>query len=408
MAETLTEFVDGSQGSASALFENLSSIQATGQAVLDSIESAQTSVLLDLEQSLQVLNSRQQRASRLTSSDVVCRFLVSDFESIDQTRSSATIRIDSQSVSLRERAQPADVNIRKQIFTTTSGTVQQIGNYFQVNVPDGSTPTGSFNLELAGAVSLTMIVFDIVSLAGQPGIQVFVSSDGVVYIQAEQVAVDGYRVNAWFSTQGVKYIRIQITPAHPDNLGGTTFTFGLTDFYASAVEFHLVSDLVTSPIKAIPLSNQLQFQADDDPGLEYYLSFDNVTFQRVIPGQIINVPGATAVSVQGVAIDSGGGLVHTVVPGLYYQTVQITGANGVPYRFAPNVDPSLVPQNPYISYWFQRFYLLPFNAGTESGLTFNVSYTSGPPALYVTLHVRLSTKNSSTTPVFHGATLQNV
>jgi hypothetical protein len=394
-------------GSASALYQSLTDIRNTGQSVLDAIQQSQTSVLLDLQQSLEVLNARQQRASHLLNSDIVCRFLVSDFETIDQSQTSATVRIDSESASLRERAQPAEIVIRKQTFTTTTGTSQQFGGYSQVNVPDGTIPTGSFNLELTDSIALTMVVFDIVSLAGAPGIEVLVSQDGVVYNAASQVSLDGYRVNAWFQTQSVKFVRIQITPAHPDNLGGTTFTFGLTDFNASAVEFHLLSDLITRPVKTMPSSSRLVFTADTTPGIQYFYSFDGTTFLNILPGQEVAVPGATDAVVNSVTINSDGSLNHTVPSGLYYSTVQISDVDGTPYRFAPEVNPALTPTNSYITYWNNKFYLLPYDNATQSSLHFNVKYTTGPSSVQLILHVRISTSDSSLTPVFRGASFQN-
>ena len=41
--------------------------------------------------------------------------------------------------------------------------------------------------------------------------------------------MNGYRLTAWFTPMEMRYITLAITPAAPDTLGGTSYTFGLTD-----------------------------------------------------------------------------------------------------------------------------------------------------------------------------------
>ena len=60
----------------------------------------------------------------------------------------------------------------------------------------------------------------------------------------------------------MKYIRIAITPSHPDTLGGSGYTFGLTSFTAYMVEFHMQSEFVTKVIQVTPGSSQMRLVAD--------------------------------------------------------------------------------------------------------------------------------------------------
>ena len=77
---------------------------------------------------------------------------------------------------------------------------------------------------------MNLLVFDIVSSPSEPAITVQASSDGVTYQEARSVSRNGYRVNSWLPAMEVRFIRIVITPSHPDDLGGTTFSFGITGF----------------------------------------------------------------------------------------------------------------------------------------------------------------------------------
>ena len=91
------------------------------------------------------------------------------------------------------------------------------------------------------------------------------SPDGTTFTQANQVSMNGYRLTAWFTPMEMRYITLAITPAAPDTLGGTSYTFGLTDFAGTETEFELVSELVTAPISFTPASLQLKLVAPSDP-----------------------------------------------------------------------------------------------------------------------------------------------
>ena len=97
-------------------------------------------------------------------------------------------------------------------------------------------------------------------MPSNPSIRVFASPDGVNQIEASKVSQNGYVVNAWFSQQQTKYLRIQITPNMPDTLGGTTYSFGITNLSASLIDYFLYSELVTKPVAFSPVSAQVRFK----------------------------------------------------------------------------------------------------------------------------------------------------
>lgn len=142
------------------------------------------------------MNSRQLRAARIDAPDILCLFVMSDLLDIDQSLTSATIRADASAITLRERTQPSDATIRNLLFATNTGSIEQFTGMYRVTVEDGSTPTGTFQIELFNPSELTVVDFDIVSLPSDPGIQVFASADGVTQVAASAISRSRYRVNA--------------------------------------------------------------------------------------------------------------------------------------------------------------------------------------------------------------------
>jgi hypothetical protein len=146
---------------------------------------------------------------------------------------------------------------------------------YRVHVVDDSKPVGTFQIELFNPAELAVAVFDIVTLPSDPVIRVFASADGITQVEASSISRSGYRVNAWFSNMPVKYLQIQISPTHPDTIGGNTFTFGLTSFSAEAVDYALFSELVTKPVVFKPQTVQGRFRmAGSGSGVKCYLAMD--------------------------------------------------------------------------------------------------------------------------------------
>lgn len=403
-------FKDGEESSQKQMTEVLGELQGRGQSVLDDLEAARLEVLLRIEQGLSALNARRQRANRLVSSNIIGRFVVSDFFNIDQANTTATVRADSQSVTLKERKRPSEGNVRSVRFTASSGSAEQFGDMYRVLAED-AVPTGYFDIEFVNPMTLNLVVFDIVSFPSDPQITVQASDNGVRYTDALSVSRNGYRVNAWMPTKAVKFLRIGITPNQPDTVGGSSYTFGLTNFTAESVEFHLRSDLVVRPIKIQPRSLKLRFQADTAPGgLNYFLSFDNENYFEVTPGKEILVPGAVETSEPAVELETATGkLLHQAPANLYLPTLVVTDINDQPVRIAPDLSQVFQPiNNFYITVNGRNLHLVPYLEALHAGLTFGVRYVSGPPELQVWLRVRLSSDSQYTTPIFRGAYLEEV
>ena len=217
---------------------------------------------------------------------------------IDQAQTTATVRANTESVTLRERATPTDAVIRTTTFQSSTGTIAQSNGIYRVSVSDGSVPLGVFKLELTAAYNLSLVTFDMLSMPSSPQIVVRTSPNDVTYTAAPQVSQNGYQVTAWFPSASVKFIRLEMTPSHPDTLNGNTYSFGITDFSASTVDFNLRSELVTLAVTLAPRSASFRFTADDDPNLSYFLSWDGDAFFQVNKGDRVSLPGSTSESFQ--------------------------------------------------------------------------------------------------------------
>src|SRR5881396_1677663 len=166
---------------------NLEELRARGQEVIESLSSIQLETLLEVQKRLSALNGRRQRAFRVPSPDLAARFLVSDFLGTDQAQTTGSVRIDSASATLRERAESGRINIKSTRFSTSSGTIQKAGDLYQVtNDSNLSPPVGTFDLELDPPLNLSLLSFDVVSTPSTPEISVGVSENGVTFSPASQ------------------------------------------------------------------------------------------------------------------------------------------------------------------------------------------------------------------------------
>jgi hypothetical protein len=413
------------ESSASKFMAALEAIQSLGTGVLDSIETANSTTLVQFDIRLQATNARRVRAWRVLAPQQAAKVVVSDFSDIDQVNTVATVRADSASVSLKERAAPAEAAIRSTTFTVPTGNVQALNNaqsIVRVTTSDGSTPTGQFNIELVAALSISQLTIDIVASPGTPTVTVATSSDGVTYTQANNVAVNGYQITVFLPSIEVKFIQMQVTPSHPDNLNGSSFTFGITDISAAATTYQLRSDFLTKTQQFNPKSEFVVLNAPADPNILYYLSIwpegsPQAPFVELNPGDTVQIgTGFSTI----VTTSIGNPNVLASAPAtLYPSTVSITetttGFTGIT-RIAQGLSPTdpniLSLQDEYVvivplstSYNIQ---LLNAEQQYNPPRTFEVSYVYGPSLVNFQLKVRLTTSDDATTPLFTGASLDEM
>ncbi len=408
----------GQQASASAFMAALTALQSQGASVLKNIETAQLETLVEFDRRIQAIGERRARALRVASPEQAIKFVVSDFTDIDQANTTCTVRADSTSVSLRERAEPAEAVIRTNNFSANKGTIQALDSaqdILRVGTDDFSIPTGQFDITLTESLELSQFIIDIVATPSTPTIVVSVSNDGVTYTPATSISIQGYVVTVYLSSMELKYIRIQITPAMPDNLNGNTFTFGITNFTAQATTFQLRSDFLSKTIQFFPQSEFVVFDAISDSRIQYYLSIYEVgvvaaPFTEVNPGDAIQI--GTLVSNPVTTNASFPYSLGALPSNTYLNTLKVT-ENGVEKIIAPGLLPTdLGVDN------LQKEYvvLIPTSLGYDLALlngsqdynpprTFQVSYVFGPEQVNVQLKVRLTTNDEAVSPVFTGATL---
>ena len=136
---------------------------------------------------------------------------MSDFLGTDQAQTTGSVRIDSASATLRERAESGQINIKSTRFSTSSGTIQKAGDLYQVtNDSNLSPPVGTFDLELDPPLHLSLLSFDVVSTPSTPEVSVGVSENGVTFSPASSLALNGYRINAWLVPATVRFVRLAV------------------------------------------------------------------------------------------------------------------------------------------------------------------------------------------------------
>jgi hypothetical protein len=246
-----------------------------------------------------------------------------------------------------------------------------------------------------------------------PNVVASISVNGITYTPAVNLTQNGYRWAAWFTPAEIQYIRIAIIPALPDSLGGSVFTFGLTDFHAFSVQYHLQADVYTNQLMMTPRTASVQFVTETVPGITYFLSLGGNPAIEVFPGTVVPVPGAAVVAHTGVTLSVAGKLSVTLPSNVYLPSVVIIDTTNPvsPFdmRTAPGLPNTATPaHNQYITIdGSGNMYLVVYTIA-DAARTFSVSYVSGPTSITAQLHVQLTTSDLNTTPVFSGAQLVEV
>lgn len=385
-------FINGQQSSASKFVSALEQIRSMGTGVLENLTAAQVNTLVEFNRRLQAINSRRTRANRITAPEQAAKFIVSDFIDIDQADTVATVRANNASVTLKERAIPAEAVVQSTIFTANEGSIEALNpaqTIMTVSTFDGTIPTGTFNITLITALTLNQLIINSVASPSSPTVSVSVSSDGVVYTPATRVIVNGYVITAWVPSMLVKHIQIQITPAMPDDLNGDAYTFGITSLVAQATEYYLRSDFLSKPIKFFASSENVVFNANSDPDILYYLSiwpdgFQQAPFIEIASGDTVQLGSPVSITV---TTTSGAPSYLGLLPSnLYPNTLQVT-ENGIPSKIAFQLSPqdshlsNMQDEYVIVTQSFTGYTLELLNASSvyNTPRTFTISYVSEQP-----------------------------
>ena len=413
-------FQNGQQGSKSALMTALTALITQGNDIINSLVTSRQVSLIELDNRQAAILGRHVLANRVMSPTQAIKFVVSDFSDIDQANTTATVRADSAVVSLKERNIPVEAVIQSTHFSANQGTLEALNaaqTLVTVNIPDGVIPIGQFDITLIEALTLNQINIGIIPSPSSPTIVVSVSGDGLVYTSATNVVISGSQITVWLESIETKYIRVQITPTLPDNLNGDSYTFGITGLYAQATTFQLRSDLVTKTISFIPNSATIVLDAPSDPNIQYYVAVTSAggtpgSFVEMSPGDTISI--GTSVTEEVVTSPSIPDVLAQAPSDLYLSTISVT-ENGVPLNIAVGLSPTdpnvedleneyVVVVEDSVGYTIQ---LLSGNGEYNPPRTFVVSYVYGPSLVNVQFKARLSTNDSSISPVFQGASLDS-
>jgi hypothetical protein len=418
MSTSNVTFQLGEAASASKAMTAFSGLWNQGDALLKTLVSYRNLSLTNFQQKVEALNGRRQRANRIVPSFTAVRFVITDFLDIDQTLTSATVRADSQAVTLKERSTTTNAVVLNQTFSTSYGTAEAIStdnSLYRVQDTLGTIPVGTFSLQLQQALQMTVLTFDLAAMPPVPVFMVSASPDGVTYTPATRVSMNGYRLTAWFPPMAMLYVSLAITPAAPDTLGGTSYTFGLTDFVGAETEFEMSSELVSLPLTFAPVGTQLQLVAQADPNILYFLSFNGSPWQETVAGSVVSIPGTTASQFAGVGMNTAGLLAVTLPTNVYPNSIAVVETTGKPVNLVAGLSPtdanipallndyvSIVPgTSPALQY-------ISSNLTAALAKTFTVSCASGPATSSVQLRVQLTTSDRTVTPSFTGASLQEL
>lgn len=412
---TTPNISNGQQASASALNGSFQAIKQQGTSILALLTQVQLSTLVNYNRRLTDLSSKQCRAARVKASEIAALFVVSDFNDIDQGLTTATIRIDTASATLRERRVPTTALVTSTAFSASTGTVNALNaDQTLLSVFASTVPTGTFTLELQEAVNLSVLTIELSAMASSPAVTVQVSSNGLVYIPASSISLNGDVLNAWFPASEVQFIQVILTPTHPDNLGGDSYTFGITDFSATTVSYNLVSDIYYKTISLAPQSQFLIFHAEGTGNLVYNLLLDDGTprnsYTALVDGSSIPVPGTNAVNLTGIAIGAGGVLQTSLPANVYSNSITVTdtttGTSFPVIEGLSSSDPLISSlQQPVAAVSGLTVTILPTPATTTD--VYSISCLTGPGSVNATLLVHLSTSDRTQTPVFKGASLED-
>jgi len=389
--------------------------------------------LLLFNNALAELNGKKVRANRLPEIGIDVKFLTTDDKDFNQPITTATLRCDAGNITLRERQAPGEAIVSQVRFSASQGTIQalqvpqtgstgNLGALYRVATQNGAVPVGTFDIQLLSPVTTGLIIFDMMDMPAGPTVQPYISLNGINFAPAVSQTQNGYRLAAWFAPAETQYIRLAITPALPDVLGGDVFTFGLTDFHAFSVQYHLQSDVYTNQIQMTPRTAFVEFETETVPGITYFLSLGGNPALEVFPGAIVPVPGATVVNSTSVPLDSVTGQLQLPSPAVTYQlpanayssSLVITDVTNPATPFEMRIAPGLSaaatpPSNQYFTLDTSgNMYLVTYVALHDSARIFDVSYTTGPSQLGAQLHVQLTTSDLNTTPVYSGAQLVEV
>jgi hypothetical protein len=404
----------------------LTALYNSGQNVVDILTSYRNTALINFNRQVEALNNRGSVTNRLLGTTTLVNFVTTDFLDVDQTQTSATIRADAGSVSLCEKNQPLSFGDKSTVFTTNLGTAQSISKVYDIYTVTAETiPTGTFIITLNSTININILNLELTAISSNPVITITTSEDNVVYTPVNSYSLNGYNLIANLDSTQVKYINIAITPAVPDTLSGNTYTFGLISVETSLTNYEYSSEFVTLPINFCPTGQNVEYSSTQQNNFNY-LNFSSQpgTWYEVNSGSILSLPGVSSVNLTGISLETGN-YINTPITFnsndiIYPNTLTIKDNTGINIPVIFGLSPSdlniLYTRNKYIAVNStissgDIIYTLCYIDNSYTGSpekTFDINYTYGPKNMSVALKVQLSTTNNTLTPIFNGATLNEV
>lgn len=440
----LEPFVDGQEGSSSRFRAALEDIEKRQLAILDSLRKARTEYLLRFQSGLSLLTLRSCRAAAQPDAASACRFSLEAMHGLDMEATTASIRCDSRSATLREQKLESPEPVQAIRFSASAGSVEPAGNAWRVISPEVA-PEGIFTLELARPLVIHQAVFDVILATPSADISVETSLDGQNWQDGPETGRSGYRILAWMPRVLAHYVRLRIRPRQPDGPGSDTYTFGLTDASVFSTRYHLRGLVRFKPRIWKPTSTRVRFQAPGRDGIDYFLSLLpfsgplpdgqdgrpaedlpgdprfawSGSYASVEPGQVLDLPdSARRENLPARLVQSGsiirleyqvsGQWLIQLPQNLLWSSLRVADQEGSLVPVWPDMLP--IPGSGLtgfaeaggILYWIG-----PVSGGILER-QWTVSFATAPPAVIARFLVQLSSRNLDRTPVAGEAWLEEI
>src|SRR5438132_1620426 len=112
----ITVLQDGEEADRGLINSTLQAMSDQGTTILAGLADGFSESLTQMQRRLSAINARRQRANRSQMLRTLARIETTDFQNIDQSKSTATIRVDAGSATLRERNVPQGLTLASTVF----------------------------------------------------------------------------------------------------------------------------------------------------------------------------------------------------------------------------------------------------------------------------------------------------
>ena len=143
-----------------------------GENILNTLTNYRNLSLVDFQQQVEALNSRLQRANRISAPYTTVNFVTTDFLDIDQTQTSATVGPTHRPGCKREIHNDERCHLEPDLchLGWNGQAISTDNSLYRVSKTDGSIPTGTFTVQLVQSLNMTVLTFDLAAMPPTPSL----------------------------------------------------------------------------------------------------------------------------------------------------------------------------------------------------------------------------------------------